>query len=102
MNKCPHCGSRLGKKYIVELVERITETGCWIWMGSLHKGYGPHRESYELAKGNIPAGLQLDHLCRQKTCVNPAHLEPVTCRENIRRSPWHMRGPERARAYAKR
>ena len=44
-----------------------------------------HRVSYEMAKGSIPPGLQLDHLCRTTLCVNPAHLEPVTPKENIRR-----------------
>jgi len=42
-----------------------------------------HRYSYELAEGPIPAGLQLDHLCRVRECVQPAHLEPVTHRENV-------------------
>lgn len=45
-----------------------------------------HRFSYERAVGPIPAGLQIDHLCRVRACVNPAHLEPVTCGENVRRS----------------
>ena len=44
-----------------------------------------HRVSYEMAKGKIPDGLQLDHLCRMTLCVNPSHLEPVTPKENIRR-----------------
>ena len=72
-----------------------TET-CWLWTGSLKAaGYGrlrvgeayvgAHRYSYELHVGPIPAGLQLDHLCRTPACVNPAHLEPVSCRENVRR-----------------
>lgn len=73
-------------------------TGCWLWMGSLtDRGYGapfrldddrkvsPHRLAYELLVGPIPEGLQLDHLCRVRNCVNPAHLEPVTCQENLLR-----------------
>jgi hypothetical protein len=75
----------------------VTETGCWLWTGSTHKqGYGQlfvdkkyitsaHRYSYELHKGPIPEGLEIDHLCRQRSCVNPAHLEAVTHAENIRR-----------------
>ena len=69
---------------------------CWTWLGSLFKtGYGQfwngekvvraHRYSYELLKGEIPKGLQLDHLCRNRYCVNPKHLEPVTNRENVLR-----------------
>jgi hypothetical protein len=71
-------------------------TGCWEWMGCKNpKGYGriqpggrghaprpAHRVAYELSGKTIPPGLQLDHLCRNPSCVNPAHLEAVTHREN--------------------
>jgi hypothetical protein len=71
-------------------------TGCWNWTGLSHKnGYGvifanrrttgAHRFSYELHVGPIPAGLTIDHLCVNPPCVNPAHLEPVTGSENVRR-----------------
>lgn len=88
----PWTGSR--KATIEESFERMTEktAGCWIWHGVRnHKGYGnlrgkmAHRVSYEIYKGKIPRGLQLDHLCMVKHCVNPAHLEPVTNQENKRR-----------------
>jgi hypothetical protein len=69
---------------------------CWIWTGATAKGYahyqfegklGPgHRFSYEFFHGNIPDGLVLDHKCRNRLCVNPLHLEPVTVHENVKRS----------------
>ena len=72
----------------------VTESGCWIWMAGLHHtGYGifgdklAHIVSYKRHKGSVPKGLELDHLCRVRCCVNPDHLEAVTRRENMRRSP---------------
>lgn len=69
---------------------------CWLWTAALHNGYGSfylpgagtrraHRIAYEALVGPIPEGLTLDHLCRNRGCVNPAHLEPVTNKENILR-----------------
>lgn len=85
----------------VRLMRRVvvSETGCWLWTGALlPNGYGymwrgtdskrndyPHRISYELHVGPIPEGLHIDHLCRNRACCNPQHLEPVTCLENVRR-----------------
>ena len=74
----------------------VTESGCHLWVGSLTGGYGyigdengkkeeAHRFAYEQAKGPIPEGLQLDHLCRVRCCVNPDHLEPVTNKVNCLR-----------------
>lgn len=70
---------------------------CWSWTGCLNsKGYGcvgfdkkvrlTHRVSYELHIGPIPDGLQIDHLCRNKRCCNPHHLEPVTAQVNNARA----------------
>lgn len=65
---------------------------CWLWTGARDKlGYGrltrtlAHRLVYELMIGPIPEGLELDHLCRNPSCVRPEHLEPVTHRENLLR-----------------
>lgn len=76
--------------------------GCWEWRGAKNqKGYGQinisrhmvkvHRWAYEQANGPIPAGMQLDHLCRNPSCVNPSHVEPVTNQENALRG-WVARG----------
>lgn len=76
---------------------KVTCGDCWEWTGACGPdGYGrfkppnsvpvlAHRYAYELLVGRIPDGLQIDHLCRVRACVNPDHLEPVTQRENILR-----------------
>jgi len=78
----------------VVLGERFAD--CWSWAGS-HSGAGygymprpaqgmpAHRAAYEAMMGSIPDGLVIDHLCRNRGCVNPWHLEPVTQLENVRR-----------------
>jgi HNH endonuclease len=95
---------------------RNPQTECWEWTGSRnHAGYGviwyggspadggrgyrAHRVAYELFVGPIPDGLSLDHLCRVKHCVNPEHLEPVTQRENIMRSPVAVAALQAARTH---
>lgn len=72
------------------------QTGCWVWQGAPNpKGYGvlwvnrrnqmAHRVVYEFYKGMIPSGMQLDHLCRNRICANPWHLDPVTSQVNLLR-----------------
>lgn len=70
--------------------------GCWEWLGARTsngygsfkaKGFSPqaHRVGFELLRGDIPSGMELDHLCHNRGCVNPFHLEPVSHAENVRR-----------------
>lgn len=77
-------------------VDKNGTNGCWEWTSSLYpQGYGrfwlyprnlrAHRISYTITKGPIPQGLVLDHLCRNRKCVNPDHLEAVTNRQNTLR-----------------
>lgn len=74
-----------------------TRGECWLWLGARKAGtYGffhyagrqgkAHRYAYERFVGPIPPGYQIDHLCRNPSCVRPDHLEAVTPRENLRRS----------------
>lgn len=84
-----------GSVRIAQRTERDAN-GCLVWMGQLNgDGYGvlsvgnkyvrAHRQSWENANGPVPDGLELDHLCRNRACVEPNHLEPVTTGENVRR-----------------
>ncbi len=81
--------------------------GCWIFLGADNGcGYGvmkvsgrtrgTHRLAFEATRGPVPAGLQLDHLCRNRKCCNPNHMEAVTSRENT------LRGDSRMARYAER
>lgn len=91
--QCPRCNGRDDK--FMGYVSKQTN-GCWDWCGTISKkGYGvfwngtklvaAHRYSYEKVKCKIPDGLQIDHLCRNRRCVNPDHLEVVTLQENVAR-----------------
>lgn len=102
------------KKTAVERFQiKIDQKGsddCWVWLGSKtptgygqfyptpQKPIGAHRYAYILAVGDIPRGFQIDHLCKNPSCVNPNHLEAVTHRNNVRRanglSDIYMNGDE--------
>ena len=98
----PYAGSHSRSHDARERLERFMQRGepdeCWPWLGGIDgRGYGcaaagngravkAHRLAYQLLVGPIPEGLELDHLCRNRVCCNPVHLEPVTHRENLRRA----------------
>jgi hypothetical protein len=77
----------------------VPYTGCWLWVASLtHAGYGQfklkgkstkaHLLTSEILYGTKPFGLVTDHVCKERTCCNPDHLEYVTQKENVRRGKW--------------
>ena len=90
-------GPRDPRERFWEKVEVRGTDDCWLWTAyTMVNGYGlfglskgqttlAHRFAYQDRVGPIPEGLQIDHLCRVRHCVNPAHLEPVTQLENVRR-----------------
>ena len=93
----PHKVAALPERFAARV--SVQDDGCWIWTGAkASNGYGSigyesrthstHRLAYTLLVGPVPEGLQLDHLCRVKSCCNPAHLEPVTNAENQARRSW--------------
>lgn len=91
----------------------LTGEGCWQWNGSICRdGYGKcnrragqflaHRAFYTILVGPIKAGFELDHLCKNRSCVNPAHLEEVTHTENVRRGDYTSNHRNRRKTHCKR
>lgn len=90
------------------------KTGCWNWTGrKIWNGYGVfsykgknsmlvHRAAYEMLVGPIPEGMQIDHLCENKVCFNPDHLEPVTNRVNQLRNTEHWVSKNAMKTHCKR
>lgn len=87
---------RFHSKYVV------TADGCWQWVASKNRdGYGKlaleggwvlaYKWFFEGINGAVPTGFELDHTCRNRACVNPAHLEQVSHEENMRRGKWAQR-----------
>ena len=85
-------------KRFVRRVSRNLSTSCWLWTGGHNDGGYPlffangldvyaHRWAWQQVNGPVPDGLELDHICRNRGCVRPSHLEAVTHLENMRRSP---------------
>lgn len=98
--------------YESRLLQRtfVDDQGCWRWDGPvMPNGYGQanawgkvwlvHRLAYTVMVGDIPTGLQIDHLCRVRNCINPTHLEPVTQAENLRRQGAAVRACPRRHEY---
>lgn len=99
---CKNCGNRPRQKKgnkLEQVFEKyiIDENNCWIWQGVKDKfgygifyyqqsGYRAHRIAYHLTKGTITDRKVIDHLCRNKSCINPDHLEAVSQLENVIRA----------------
>lgn len=83
--------ARISELFWAKVTLEPNDDGCWLWTAASAHGYGywhghrVHRLTYQVLVGPIPDGSVIDHLCRVRKCCNPAHLEPVTVRENIRR-----------------
>lgn len=95
------------------LSSKDEQSGCWIWNGCIDKcGYGKigavfgetlaHRASYKEFVGPISHGLEIDHKCKRRNCVNPEHLEAVSHAENVRRGDYKSNHRNRRKTHCKR
>lgn len=104
--------ARLPLKFWAKIIP-CPMTGCWLWvggcttggygtLGAAHRMWLAHRFVYTELIGAIPSGLELDHRCKVRCCVNPTHLEPVTNEENRKRSPTNACALNAAKTICKR
>ena len=106
LNKLEATPGRL-RRFVASVEKSAGRDGCWIWTGALNSdGYGSymdgipvHRVAYRWFVGPVGEGFEIDHLCRNRACVNPHHMEPVTRTENMRRS--RERGPASFHDYCR-
>lgn len=98
------------RRFLRKVIKPLSDNWCWEWNGAVEKnGYTRaydgkkmnwgHRVAYMLFVGPIPVGKEIDHLCRNPGCVNPEHLEAVSHRENMRRSPLGYAGVQRRKTH---
>jgi len=104
--------AKISNETWVKIKHDVADSGCWIFKGALQKdGYGScnrnghslaHRAYYSILKGELIPGLELDHLCKNRNCVNPDHLEQVTHSENVSRGNYKYNHRNGRKTHCKR
>ena len=86
---------KFNEKYLIDRSIPEPNTGCWLWLGSVSQdGYSQvgkppwsgHRIAFEVKHGPVPEGMEVDHICRVRCCVNPDHMQPLTHYDNLIKS----------------
>src|SRR5688500_6772566 len=95
LSACAEGEPDMGPTPLDRFFDKVDGGDCWLWTGALDRGYGKffpagktvraHRWLFEQLVGPVPDGMDLDHLCRVRACVNPDHLQPVSRRVNLNR-----------------